>query len=584
MPSEEGESTEYIDTAQCGACQEEIPADSESCPKCGVSFSGVKEVNMGECGSCKTIVSLDSKSCPNCSIAFVLDDLLQSVSSWMKSDGLTVKDVFGKWDYNEDGVLSGFEIKEGLIKADIAVLPKTEIERFIHQLDLDNDSKISLTELSSALMLDGLDTSEEDESEETSTASEDETEESSDDTEEDSDEDEDSDDGSDDDEDEDDDSDDDDESDDDEDEDDSDEDDESDEDEDEDDSDEDDDSDDDELTLIDQLSNLVRESDDNIKSSFNEFDTNKDKRISAKEFRDTVEKYFSDTFDEEKINELMEALDEDEDGNIDLIEFVDGIESPESVKDTINEKKKPEGPTEAQIWIMRNEENIFPIGWSLVGLTLILTVINIYGFFTSIFSCNEGSNSWLADNEWCATHTKLNLLNIFSPSDAASWSEKGSWGIPDIILVLILVALIGTSIWFRSTVKGWKVEYRKKKTSDDSEEDDESDETSTSEEEDSDDASDKDADADDGEEDSSDDDDEDNEDSDDEDEDDEDSDDDEDGDDAEIEVGSKVGVDHEGEEWKGEIMEFDEDDDEVLVKDDDSGEEYWVPFDALFVD
>ncbi|HHZ74147.1 MAG TPA: hypothetical protein EYN58_03015, partial [Candidatus Poseidoniales archaeon] len=156
MPSEEGESTEYIDTAQCGACQEEIPADSESCPKCGVSFSGVKEVNMGECGSCKTIVSLDSKSCPNCSIAFVLDDLLQSVSSWMKSDGLTVKDVFGKWDYNEDGVLSGFEIKEGLIKADIAVLPKTEIERFIHQLDLDNDSKISLTELSSALMLDGL--------------------------------------------------------------------------------------------------------------------------------------------------------------------------------------------------------------------------------------------------------------------------------------------------------------------------------------------------------------------------------------------------------------------------------------------
>ena len=155
MPSEEDESTEYIGTAQCGACQEEIPADSESCPKCDVSFSGVKEVNMGECGSCKTIVSLDSKSCPNCSIAFVLDDLLQSVSSCMKSDGLSVEDVFGKWDHNDDGVLSGFEIKEGLIKADIAVLPKMEIERFIHQLDLDNDSKISLTELSTALMLDG---------------------------------------------------------------------------------------------------------------------------------------------------------------------------------------------------------------------------------------------------------------------------------------------------------------------------------------------------------------------------------------------------------------------------------------------
>ncbi len=581
MPSKEDESSEYIDTAQCGACQEEIPADSESCPKCGVSFSGVKEVNMGECGSCKTIVSLDSKSCPNCSIAFVLDDLLQSVSSWMKSEGLSATDVFGKWDHNDDGVLSGFEIKEGLIKADIAVLPKSEIERFIHQLDLDNDSKISLTELNIALMIDGDDSSEEDDSEKTSTDSGEDSEETSDDEDDDADENDSDDEGqqtteeepeADEDD-----------SGDDEDDVSGDSEEDSDESEDEEeDSDEDDESDDDELTLIDQLSNLVRESDDNIKSSFNEFDANKDKRISAKEFRETVEKYFSDTFDEEKINDLMEALDEDEDGNIDLIEFVDGIESPESVKETISENKKTEGPTEAQIWLMRNEENIFPIGWSLAGLTLILTVINVYGFFSSIFSCNEGNNSWLSDNEWCANHTKLNILNIFSPSDAASWSEKGSWGIPDILLVLILVALIGTSIWFRSTVKGWKVEYRKKKTSDDAEGDEESEETSTTEDEedeDEDDVSDEDEDSD--EEDDSDD--EDEEDSD--DEDDEDSDDeDEDDEDAEIEVGSKVGVDHDGEEWNGEIIEFDEDDDEVLVKDDDSGEEYWVPFDALFVD
>jgi hypothetical protein len=60
--------------------------------------------------------------------------------------------------------------------------------------------------------------------------------------------------------------------------------------------------------------------------------------------------------------------------------------------------------------------------------------------------------------------------------------------------------------------------------------------------------------------------------------------DDDESDDEEIEVGSKVGVDHEGEEWHGEIIEFNEDDDEVLIKDDDSGEEYWVPFDALFMD
>jgi len=579
MPNEEDEAIEHIDTAQCGACQEEIPADSKSCPKCGVSFSGVKEVDMGECGSCEAIVPLDSKSCPNCEIAFVLDDLLQSVNSWMKSDGLSVDDVFGKWDHNDDGVLSGYEIKMGLIEAEIAVLPKNEIERFIHQLDLDNDSMISLTELNTALMLDDDDADEETDSSEDSDDVESDGDSDDDESDDGDDESDDEDDSDDEDEEEADDSEDEEESDDESDDDDDEEDDDDPEDE-EESEDEEDDS-DDETTLIDELSKLVRESDENIKSSFNDFDSNKDKRISGKEFRETVEKYFSDSFDENKINELMEALDEDEDGTIDLIEFVDGIESPDAVKETIEEKKKPEGPTDTQIWLMRNEENLFPIGWSVAGLTLIMSIINVYGFFSALFSCDEGDNAWLLNNEWCANHTKLNILNIFSPSDPASWSESGSWGIPDIMLVLILVALIGGSIWLRSVVKGWKLEYRKKKAADDSEDevadDDDSEDDNEEEPDDGNDDSEDEEDSDDDEDDSDDDEDSDEDDSDDDDEDDDD-------DDAEIEVGSKVGVDHEGEEWYGEIIEFDEDDDEVLVKDDDSGEEYWVPFDALFMD
>ncbi len=612
MPNEEDEAIEHIDTAQCGACQEEIPADSKSCPKCGVSFSGVKEVDMGECGSCEAIVPLDSKSCPNCDIAFVLDDLLQSVNSWMKADGLSVDDVFGKWDHNDDGVLSGYEIKMGLIEAEIAVLPKNEIERFIHQLDLDNDSMISLTELNTALMLDDDDADEEMDSSEDSDNDEsddgddedeadDEDSDDEDDSDEESDDEDDSDEESDDEDDSDEESDDEDEADDEDEEDDDDSEDEDESDEESDDEDEEDDDDlededesdddsddedeaddddsDDETTLIDELSKLVRESDDNIKSSFNDFDSNKDKRISGKEFRETVEKYFSDSFDENKINELMEALDEDEDGTIDLIEFVDGIESPDAVKETIEQKKKPEGPTDTQVWLMRNEENLFPIGWSVAGLTLIMSVINVYGFFSTLFSCDEGDNAWLLNNEWCANHTKLNILNIFSPSDPASWSESGSWGIPDIMLVLILVALIGGSIWLRSVVKGWKLEYRKKKTDDDSEDEVADDDDSGDDDSDDDDEDDsEDEESDDDDEDDSDDDDEES------DDDDEDDSDDDDEDEADIEIGSKVGVDHEGDEWYGEIIEFDEDDDEVLVKDDDSGEEYWVPFDALFMD
>ena len=142
-----------VSTAQCGACKAMIPSDSESCPECQVSFSGVQNVDMGECGSCNAIIPIDSKSCPECKIPFVLDDLINNMSNWMKKEKLSVTDVFGKWDENDDGVLSSTEIRNGLIDAKLAVLPDSEVDRFMHQIDLNNDNDISLGELSALLLL-----------------------------------------------------------------------------------------------------------------------------------------------------------------------------------------------------------------------------------------------------------------------------------------------------------------------------------------------------------------------------------------------------------------------------------------------
>ena len=49
-------------------------------------------------------------------------------------------------------------------------------------------------------------------------------------------------------------------------------------------------------------------------------------------------------------------------------------------------------------------------------------------------------------------------------------------------------------------------------------------------------------------------------------------------------TGSKVGVEHDGQEFNGTIVEFDDDEDEVLVRRDDDDEEVWVPFDSLFLE
>lgn len=64
-------SDEDIPMAQCGACDSIIPLDSESCPECNVRFGAMSEQELGECGACQAIIPADSTSCSNCGAVFV---------------------------------------------------------------------------------------------------------------------------------------------------------------------------------------------------------------------------------------------------------------------------------------------------------------------------------------------------------------------------------------------------------------------------------------------------------------------------------------------------------------------------------
>ena len=63
-----------IPMAQCGACDSIVPLDSESCPNCGIRFGGVTDEQLGECGACSAIIPADSESCPECGVSFVAVD------------------------------------------------------------------------------------------------------------------------------------------------------------------------------------------------------------------------------------------------------------------------------------------------------------------------------------------------------------------------------------------------------------------------------------------------------------------------------------------------------------------------------
>ena len=68
------EEIEEIQMAECGACQSIIPLDSESCPNCGIRFGGVSEEHLGECGACGKLQPVDSTSCSECGVSFVTID------------------------------------------------------------------------------------------------------------------------------------------------------------------------------------------------------------------------------------------------------------------------------------------------------------------------------------------------------------------------------------------------------------------------------------------------------------------------------------------------------------------------------
>ena len=133
--------------ATCGACQTEVPADSESCPNCGVSFSGVVEDNLGECGACSALVPLDSKTCPQCGVLFVHDDVVAVLADWMTSTGLDVETLFGRLDTDGNGHIDTEELRTGLIALKIAALPPVEVDRLVAEIDQDNNGEIELGEL-----------------------------------------------------------------------------------------------------------------------------------------------------------------------------------------------------------------------------------------------------------------------------------------------------------------------------------------------------------------------------------------------------------------------------------------------------
>ena len=619
------EDTDKEGMAECGACRAVVPVDSTECPGCGVSFTGVSDTSLGECGACGALVPLDSRSCPQCGVVFVADNVIEILADWLNATGLSVVDLFKRFDTNEDGVIEAQEFKTGLLALNIADLPESQVNRLVDTLDEDGNGVIDLQELESTFKPpdnkpskevgpedeeeepdDEEEASEEEESDDQEEASE---EEISDDQEEDSEDDapegaesevEDE-------------------------EDDLDGEEEAEEDQERDDSEEeDDDSEDEDEEIPDTpLGRMVKSFKDagyNAQAAFEHMDVNNDGQIDKEELNSALTQFGGGVISDDDVDEVMSEVDFDENGSISIEELVIAFgETFESEEEKSGDEEKDdtttskEFPSDLQKKLMSKKANdvFWPIMHALFGLFMVLWIANGLGIFVSgeggtiqhtgdSFVDADGVLINEGDTTTCdpAVHDCANSLTPLAGNSGLLGSMPAGFYWDGILMIILGAIGLGGSLYahlvlmkqWREKAKGDSTEENEsddddsdKKDSDDEVEDKDSDDSEDSDDDDdSDDESDEDEESEyDDYEDSDDD-----EDSDEESDDDEDTEDDEEDDDEgeDIDVGSRVGVELDGEEIFGTILEFDDDSDIVIIEDEETGDEIEAPQDSMFLE
>ena len=578
-----------VGMAECGSCRAVIPIDSKACPECNTSFQGVSDEALGECGACQSLVPLDSTRCPECSVLFVADDVVDVLRQWVSNTGIDLRKLFDKFDENGDGMIDSSELREGLLSLNLADLPPSQVERLVKEIDEDDNGVIDLDEFIDILSSGESDASDDATTEDVGEAEEpsaDEEHDNADAVSEDADEPSDAD---------------------------------AEEDEGQDDGEADDTGDEvaepedepaEEVEAVDDavdegdmshkevvslknplldLANMMDEMGVSAQRVFNDLDRDGNGIISKDELMKLIESDYGEDMDMETVEMLMEQLDDDGDGSVDLAEFYASLEELDDHEDAVEETVEEDYfPTPMQKRMMSKAWNdaVWPILHTGFALMLILVLVNalvgpvdgtggavVYepmdnGLVPSglnpgdVFPCDEKYQQGGCSNS----------LTLFSGENGASSMPKGFYLDGIIFMILSLIGLGGSLFMHLVRVPAWRARARAmrefeadkadaaQEATDESVDEDDTDEHEDSDDEEKDDLVDEedvgdeeevDADEDMGE------------------------DDDEgetDAEDDEIDVGSHIGLVFDDEEVFGTIVEFDDEEGTVTIEEDGSGD------------
>jgi len=104
-----------------------------------------------ECHACGKFNAPGSLNCNECGALFAYEHVMEKLHGWMIENGLTVAELFEKFDEDGNGTLEEDELLRGLRSLRIADLPMMQLQALVESLDEDGNGVIDLEEFEIAL-------------------------------------------------------------------------------------------------------------------------------------------------------------------------------------------------------------------------------------------------------------------------------------------------------------------------------------------------------------------------------------------------------------------------------------------------
>ena len=342
--------------------------------------------------------------------------------------------------------------------------------------------------------------------------------------------------------------------------------------------------------IMEQLLDIIDEQDKSLANAFGDLDDDGNRMLSADELVTKLNEILPDGLSREEADNLLESMDTDGDGNIDMVEFVNGVERHEDEIVTIEDEEAETVKTFPSEWQTRfMSKKWHDVFWPLIHTSFAIIIVGLLvNAFIPIVDGTGGmveleiredsfQTEWQLDDGTVVSEGEAypcdpeiqegECKNSLTPLAGKASSMPGGLYL-DAIVALILAGcgLIWSLYTHLILAPGWRARVKAMKDVDDeraevkeaideedSADDDEVDASDDSEE-------DEDQDVEESVENTAD-----------------------EEDEEEFDIGSFVGLEIDGEDYYGTIIEFDDDEGTVVIEEDETGDEIVGYQDEMFI-